>query len=75
MDGIKKIPHKAVILVRAEVMEVMHDGRVTGVPLENHSKLYEVVGQSRQECSEKVLKFIEGINRNVEEQRKTDDGN
>jgi hypothetical protein len=54
----KDAPHKAVVLIRAEVMEVFHDGRVTNLPVAIESKVITISGISYDDCMEKVKEFF-----------------
>lgn len=54
--------HKAMINVRAEIQEVMPDGRLTNLPLlRPKSKLISIDGDSLDECEQKVEAFLKGL--------------
>lgn len=54
-----KLPHKAVVLIRYEVMEVNNLGQVTGNPLERKSTIISFSGDSLEECKTKLNAFME----------------
>ena len=73
----KSIPHQAVILVKAEVMERLPNGKVSGVPKKIISRVYTVVGNSYNECVENTNVFIDNINidlNDFENMEKNDNG-
>ncbi len=53
--------HQAVISIRAEVMEMLDDGRVTGVPKHVQSKVVTVTGDSQEDCENKVTKLFKKV--------------
>ncbi len=57
----EKAPHRAVILVRAEIMQVRHDGYVTGAPVRVSSKVYVVDGNSKEKCTTNLEKFLDKV--------------
>lgn len=58
----EKVPHQAVVLVKAEIMQRLPDGKVSGRPIKTISKLYTFTGMSPEECELKVNEFLERLN-------------
>ena len=59
-----KVPHKAVVLVRAELMEAIPSGKLLPLP-EQVSKTYIINGESHEECSRKVELFFKELSDNA----------
>jgi len=64
----KKIPHKAVILLKAEIMELLPDGKVSGIPIKKISHSYILSNNSLQNCKEEVEKLIKQISQIIKEE-------
>ena len=56
-----KAPHQSIIVIKTEIMERLKDGRVTGIPVEQESRVYTFVGNNREECRKETYKFLEKI--------------
>ena len=57
----KEAPHQAVILVRAEIMERLPTGEISGLPCAKDSKILTCFGKDFQECQDRVEKFLEQL--------------
>jgi hypothetical protein len=63
LEEVKKIiPHQAVILVKAEIMERLPNGKVSGIPKKIISKIYTVMSDSYIDCVKNTNEFINNIN-------------
>ena len=54
-------PHQATILIKAEIMERLQDGRMSGIPVSKDSKLFTVFGDTFEDCQENVQKKVQEI--------------
>lgn len=57
----EKIPHQAVILFKANVMERLPDGKVTGISVQRYNKLFTIKGNSEEEVKELTENFIKEV--------------
>ena len=57
----KNAPHQAVILIKAEVMERLPTGEVSGLPCAKDSKIITAFGKDFNQCRERVEKFLEQL--------------
>ena len=55
-------PHQTIILIQAEVMERLHDGRVSGIPVDRSSKVYTITGKNYEDCKKQTEEVIQKIN-------------
>jgi hypothetical protein len=60
-------PHQAVITVNIDIMEQLHSGQVSGLPIKKFAKVYTVLGKNQQECEENLAKFMEKFSTNKTE--------
>lgn len=67
----KAHPHQAVILVRAEIMERLPSGDVSGRPVETTSKVFTVLGNTFEECKENLRKFLPLLEEAYDASKKT----
>ena len=63
------VPHQAIISVTVDIMERLDNGMVTGIPVKRFGKLYTVIGDTYEECEEKLNTFMEKLNGNNSRQR------
>jgi hypothetical protein len=57
----KSAPHQAIILIKAEIMEQLETGQVTGLPVKKRSGIVTLIGDTQEECQEKVDAFFTKI--------------
>ena len=65
------IPHKAVVTVKAEIMEVLPTGHVTGVPKNTIKKIVVIDGTSLEDCEQKVLALFNKVKNGSNPKRRT----
>ena len=62
-------PHQSVVLItiKAEIMERLPDGKVTGIPVERQvdSLIFTAKGNSKEECSEKTKELINKLKKRM----------
>lgn len=56
-----KVPHQAIINVRAEVLVLMPDGRVSPKPINSKSEVFTFTGNSQAEVELQVEQFFERL--------------
>lgn len=54
----KDAPHQAVILIKAEIMERLPNGQMTGLPVAIDSKTVSFIGKDFNECKQHVERFM-----------------
>lgn len=59
-----QVSHKAVVLVRAEIMEAIPNGKLLPLP-EQVSKVYTIHGKSFEDCTRKVELFYKELESNA----------
>jgi hypothetical protein len=57
-EGVR-IPHKAVVFIKAEIMEVNNVGQVTNSPKAKEKRIITFDGDTFEEVREKLNKFME----------------
>jgi hypothetical protein len=61
----KVAPHQAVIIIKTEIMEKLHTGEVSGIPIKDKdipNQYITIYGDTYEECKKNVLAFIGKIN-------------
>lgn len=57
----KNGPFQTVFLLRTMIYERQHDGKVTGIPVEENSEVFTVMGKDLQECKDKTEELLNKI--------------
>jgi len=52
-------PHQTIILLTTEMMEILPDGRVTGIPVATNNKILTLTGKNFEQCLEKTERLLE----------------
>lgn len=63
----KLIPHQSVIVITADIMERLSNGKVTGLPIKKISGMYTIKGNSRNEVIDKSEQFLGEVKKLWEE--------
>ena len=62
-------PHIAVVNIRCELYEQMHNGKATGLPVDTQSKLVIFRGKNREETEKQLTEFMESIDAKSEQEQ------
>lgn len=57
----KNVPHSAVVFIKAEIMEQLPSGEVSGLPKKIEKKHIFINGDSLEEVHAKVKDFMKGL--------------
>lgn len=61
MESTGNIPHQSILIFKANIMERLPDGRVTGNSIEKHQKIFTIKGNSKEEVVTNTKNFMKEV--------------
>ena len=54
-------PHTAIVILKIEIMETLKTGQLSNNPVSTTSKLFSILGDNYEDCTDKLNKFLERL--------------